>query len=331
MDKYGRRRALDPPNSFPQFATRLDASPVIEASELLLAVSHLNLDSNSFRQLKEQCNQDVSLLKELVLNLVRTQGKMHNPITHSGGMLIGTVTEKGAQYPGVVRVGDTVASLVSLTLTPLLIEEIEIISLHSAQLQIRGQAVLFASAPCCVLPADIEVQVALSVLDVCGAPRRMQVHAGAGDNILILGAGKSGLLCAYAALTKRANTVTLFERSLARIAQLKHLAVPFQLRQVDVSRSAEYLAHENRYDVVFDCTNVPNVEMASIICAKNSGTILFFNTATSFTQAALGAEGIGKFTTLIIGSGYYPDHAEFAFGLIRRYPVLYQLLNEQSN
>ena len=48
-----------------------------------------------------------------------TRGKMQNPVTGSGGMLVGTVEEVGPESPLGLAVGDRVATLVSLTLTPL--------------------------------------------------------------------------------------------------------------------------------------------------------------------------------------------------------------------
>ena len=48
---------------------------------------------------------------------------MQNPETGSGGMLVGTVEEVGPESPLGLQVGDRVATLVSLTLTPLVIED----------------------------------------------------------------------------------------------------------------------------------------------------------------------------------------------------------------
>ena len=55
--------------------------------------------------------------------IVATRGKMQNPETGSGGMLVGTVEEVGPESPLGLSVGDRVATLVSLTLTPLVIED----------------------------------------------------------------------------------------------------------------------------------------------------------------------------------------------------------------
>jgi L-erythro-3,5-diaminohexanoate dehydrogenase (EC 1.4.1.11) len=70
-------------------------------------------------------------------------------------------------------------------------------------------------------------------------------------------------------------------------------------------------------DVVINVVNVPDTEMASVMCCKERGKVYFFSMATSFTKAALGAEGIGKDVDMIIGNGYAKDHAKFALEIVR--------------
>ena len=64
------------------------------------------------------------------------------------------------------------------------------------------------------------------------------------------------------------------------------------------------------FDLSINCVNIPDTEMASILPVKDDGTVYFFSMATSFTKAALGAEGVGKDVNMIIGNGYTKDHAE---------------------
>ena len=54
-----------------------------------------------------------------VRDIVVQRGKMHNPTTNSGGVLLGTVVAVGAQSPLPLRVGDRVVPLASLTCIPL--------------------------------------------------------------------------------------------------------------------------------------------------------------------------------------------------------------------
>lgn len=50
--------------------------------------------------------------------------------------------------------------------------------------------------------------------------------------------------------------------------------------------------------------------------------------ATSFTRAALGAEGVGADIDLRIGNGYTQGHAELALNLLRESPELSRIFTE---
>ena len=102
---------------------RLDARPEIGADEVRIRVERLNLDAASFRQLAEKHGGDGAAVRAEVLEIIGTRGKMHNPVTGSGGMLIGVVDEVGPESPLPVKPGDRVATLVSLTLTPLAVTD----------------------------------------------------------------------------------------------------------------------------------------------------------------------------------------------------------------
>src|SRR6266545_1874151 len=119
----GLHRVLEPAGVLPQAALRLDARPEIADDEVRLRVERLNLDAASFRQLWQRHGGDGAAVRAEVLEIVRARGKMHNPVTGSGGMLIGTVDEVGPASKLGLRPGDRVATLVSLTLTPLAIAD----------------------------------------------------------------------------------------------------------------------------------------------------------------------------------------------------------------
>ena len=154
-DRFGCHRVIQPSNSFPQSAERLDISLPIFSNEILIRVDRLNLDSASFRQLKEQAKGDSRLMAREILQIVRARGKMHNPVTNSGGTLLGTVEEVGRSAAGKgFRKGDRIATLVSLTLTPLHIDQIDEIDLEKEQVRVKGHAILFDSGIAHRLPAD---------------------------------------------------------------------------------------------------------------------------------------------------------------------------------
>src|SRR6266478_10148385 len=117
----GLHRVLDPPGVLPQAAWRLDASPAIAPDEVRIRVDRLNLDAASYRQIREAYSGDPDKIRSAVLEIITTRGKMQNPVTGSGGMLTGTIEEAGPQSPLGLTPGQRVATLVSLTLTPLAI------------------------------------------------------------------------------------------------------------------------------------------------------------------------------------------------------------------
>src|SRR6476659_3834091 len=83
----------------------------------------VDVDAASCHQLSAKHGGDGERIRAEVLEIITTRGKMQNPVTGSGGMLIGTVDEVGPESPLGLKPGDRVATLVSLTLTPLVIED----------------------------------------------------------------------------------------------------------------------------------------------------------------------------------------------------------------
>jgi L-erythro-3,5-diaminohexanoate dehydrogenase len=347
----GLNRVAEPAGVLPQAAWRLDASPEIGADEVLIRVERLNLDAASFRQLATKHGGDGDAVRAEVLDIVATRGKMHNPVTGSGGMLIGTVEGVGPQSPLGLRVGDRVATLVSLTLTPLRITDgLADWDGLSEQVPARGTAVLFARSVVGVLPGDLAPELALAVYDVCGAPaltdrvvrgyrRDDRGPAPAGDadgdgdggrrdvTVAVLGgAGKSGSLALAAARLAGARTagvvVSAAEReSLQRAGVADVIAVADARNPVEVSRAVTG-ALGGPATVTVVCVDVPGCEHGAILSTADGGTVIFFSMATSFPAAALGAEGLAADVTMLIGNGYVPGHAAFAVDLLRRVPAV---------
>jgi len=82
-------------------------------------------------------------------------------------------------------------------------------------------------------------------------------------------------------------------------------------------------------DLVVNCVNVGGTELASILCARDEGTVYFFSMSTSFTAAALGAEGVAKDVTMIVGNGYAKGHAAVALQTLRDHPPLLRYFTQR--
>src|SRR6185369_16506298 len=93
--KLGTDRVVGPLGALPQQADRLDPSGPVRPFEFEVAVERLCLDSTSFRNLRDGAGGDPDLIAQRILEIVESRGKMHNPETESGGVLLGTVTAVG--------------------------------------------------------------------------------------------------------------------------------------------------------------------------------------------------------------------------------------------
>jgi L-erythro-3,5-diaminohexanoate dehydrogenase len=333
--KFGIHRVIDPIGTLPQAATKIDNTPICKANELLIDVDILNIDSASFHQIKQATSHDEEKMKAMILDIVNTQGKMQNPVTKSGGMLIGKVKEIGLDFEHKnLQVGDKIATLVSLSLTPLTIESIESINLNNEQVKIKGQAILFDSGIYAKIPSDLDEKLVLAALDVAGAPAQTKRLAKKGDTVLIIGAaGKSGLLCALQAKKQvgpygKVIGLVNEESQKALLKELgfcDHVILENALDAVSVYDQMSALTHGMLADLTINCVNIENTEMTSILSTKELGTVYFFSMATSFQKAALGAEGVGKDVTMIIGNGYTMNHVKTTLDLLRNHEALHAL------
>ena len=328
---------VSPSGVLPQAADVLDPSPAIAADEVRISVERLNLDAASFRQLITKHAGDGAAVRAEVLEIIRSRGKMQNPVTGSGGMLIGTVDAVGPDSPLGLSTGDRVATLVSLTLTPLAItDDLSTWDGLSEQVPARGHAILFARSIAAVLPDDLDPKLALAVLDVCGAPAltdRVVRREAAKTVAVIGGAGKSGSLALAAARRAGARTVGVVpvesERSRLLAAGLADHVALADARDPLALADAVSTALGGPAAVTVVCVDVPGCEHGAILATAAGGTVIFFSMATSFAAAALGAEGLAADVTMLVGNGYVPGHAGMALDLVRTDPALARLFTDR--
>ena len=340
-DATGLHRVLEPVGVLPQAARRLDTRRDLWADEVRIRVERLNLDAASFRQLSAAHGGDGVAVREAVLDIVATRGKMQNPVTGSGGMLVGAVEAVGPGSPLGLGVGDRVATLVSLTLTPLVIEDgLSRWDGLSEQVPADGYAILFGRSIAARIPDDVPADLSLSVMDVCGAPALTArvvgeyVDRGGRPTVSVIGgAGKSGSLALAAArkagagrtigvVPHRAEADLLEDAGLADVVTVADARDP-------VALSAAVATAGGPADVTVVCVDVPGCEGGAILSTADRGTVIFFSMATSFSAAALGAEGLAADVTMLVGNGYVPGHADYAMSLLRESPGVRRLFERR--
>ncbi len=338
---YGLHRVLTPKGVLPQAAKTLDNNPErLSASELIIHADTLHIDSASFLQIQTETGGTDGAIIDKISTVVSTRGKMHNPVTGSGGMLCGTVISAGDFFTkkGLIP-GTSIATLVSLTLTPLFLREIMGIDQNKHEVFVDGTAVVFPSGSIVPMPHDMPEDLALSLFDVAGVAPQIMRLVNPGDSICIFGCGgKSGLITTAAALEKTGANgfVVGVEQESSLINHAEYRNVFDELILSDVSTPVDTMCHvfekmpasirDKGFDLVVSCVNTQGAEAAAILLTKTRGKVYFFCMGTSFTKAALGAEGISKDIDLLIGNGYCENHADVTLTLVRQTPWLHKEL-----
>ncbi len=142
---------------------------------------------------------------------------------------------------------------------------------------------------------------------------------------VIGGAGKSGSLSLAAARDAGARRTigvvpTDAERQLLEDAGVADEVVVADARDPIALREAVHSSggHAGRgADVTVVCVDVPGCEGGAILATAEGGSVIFFSMATSFSAAALGAEGLAADVRMLVGNGYVPGHAAYAMELLR--------------
>lgn len=330
----GLHRVLDVPVVLPQNANRLDADSPLYHNELLIDVSALQIDAASFNQLL-QTHKESSLLAKAITDIVNERGKMQNPVTGSGGMLLGKVSAWGPAFPDQsLQPGQDLATLVSLTATPLKISKIKEIDVKKERVFVSGQAILFAQSLYALLPNDLSQGAALAAYDICGAPLLVCRHTKAKNTIFVLGLGKAGRSVLAGLHHQFGTEVKILgcDASTEAVEYAKSWSLFHQRDDVfDTINAQDPIAvmkwvqdqtHGAMADLSVNLVNVSNTEMPTVLATKDQGKAIFFSMATDFQKAALGTEAVGLDVQLLMGVGYVNGHAQYMLEVLRGDSVL---------
>lgn len=328
----GADRVIEPPRVLPQPAVRLDPSAPVRAREFEVEVDRLCLDSTSFRDIRDAGGADPKRMAERILEIVAARGKMHNPETDSGGVLLGRVSAIGDRFDAAPAIGTPIVTLASLTLTPLRLERVIHVDPDSAQVEVAGTAYVCQSAPWGVLPDDIPVDTAVDIYDVYGAGSHTRNLAPRTGTVCVLGAGHAGKLAMAAARdAMESGTVVAADVDPGAIdrvvdAGLCDIGVVTDLRDPLGALADLRRAGVRPADLTVVVVNATGCESTAILLTATRGRVLFYSMATNFQAAALTADGQSADIEMLIGNGFAPDAGAYALDLVRRDRALRQAL-----
>ena len=335
---FGSYRSINPKGVLPQLAWKLDTSLPILENEMLIRVKMLNINAASFSQLRMDADYDPAQLIDKVCGIVSMRGKMQNPVTGSGGTLMGVVEEIGLRHPAykTLKPGDAICTLVSLTLTPLVIEQVKSVNMDTGQIEIEGYAILFETGLYAKVSPGMPTNLFLEIVGEAGSAYQANLLCKPGMVVMVVGTmEKVGLLSLFSLKQKLGKTGTLIavvERQ-ESVPVLQELGIIDRVVLAD-TRNPLTAYHEVRkilgdllIDLIVDCSSVSGSEMFSILMAREQGTVYFANPAAHYSEAGLGAEGIGKEVNLLFYRGYIRGHVDFCLRLVEQYPALARCFN----
>ncbi len=339
-DPLGTHRVVQPQGVLPQMAWRLDNDMSRAFSnEIILDVEALSIDAASFRQMDMSAGGDENGIARSITRTIASRGKQHNPVTGTGGVLMGKVRAVGVDVQaGGPKVGERIVSLASLTVTPLRLEKIRRVYRRASQLEIKGQAAICQTYPYAVVPDALQPRLALAIWSVCAAPALVRRLVAPGQNVLLYGAGgKSGVLCAYVARERigREGKLLGVDISEAAAGELRALGL---CDEVIVRDGSDFLAGrelsrriglDKGFDVTLSCVSAGEVEMGAILATRTRGKVCFFSSQTSITRAVFSAQAASQDVELMMGGGYVEGQTKLALDVLYECPAIRNLFTER--
>ncbi|MDD2301275.1 MAG: sigma 54-interacting transcriptional regulator [Eubacteriales bacterium] len=327
---YGSKRVIEPKEVLPISAWKIDNSRKILPDELRLKVKRIHIESAGFRQICVESGNDETRIKERIRDLVIKRGKLHNPITDTGGLVYGTIEEIGGSFhnPQRLRVGQDVICNASLAAIPLYLQEIGKVHFGLSQIEAEGYALINETLPLIRKPEDLLVSLLLYTLDESGT--LYSVHKCARDKQRSLVVGNSLLTNLLFGLAIRkaagpdAEIVCLFDNNTdlgARSSQLRILLEETftSIHYVNIVKPVECLENLDigLFDLSVNCADMAGAETINILSTRNKGIVYFANMINNYNIALYITEVIRRQIDIRCGEGYDPDYAAFDIALLK--------------
>ncbi len=329
--KYGMNRVIEPRNVLPVSAWRLDNSRELHDNELLVNIKSLHIENSNFKQLCAECNEDIEKIKEKIMDIIEKRGKLHNPITDTGGVVFGTIEKIGVSYENEkeLYVGDEVICNISTTVIPIFLSKIIEIDFALGQMQAEGYAVIFSHCPLVKCPQHVPVPLLLSAFNESGSLYAVGRYAGQKESMLVVGNNMiTSLLYGYV-LRKmaRANAKIVCIMDGSEDPMLAGSGLDWLFTQIfdeihylDILKPIECIeriACREMFELSVNCADIPGAETINVLATRPKGTVYFTNLINNYNIALYITENISREVDIKCADGYVEGHEAFNIQIIK--------------
>lgn len=328
---YGLKRVAEPQYVLPTSAWKLDNSRNIYPNELRISVRRIHLEGTSFKQICTESNYNEEKIKQKIIDIIIRRGKLHNPVTDTGGLAFGTVEEIGEEFynPQNLKVGDTIICNASLASVPIQIENILAIDHVFNQIDASGYAILHDHVPIIKIGEDMPVNLLLYTLDESGTLYRLSQLAEGQSKFLIVGnnmitnlifgyvirrqvGAKGEIVCLLDKKTGMQVMGDGIDQLIAHVFNEVHF-----LNILKPIHAVERLNLNQQFDLSVNCAEIPGAETINILATKAGGTVLFANLINNLKISLYITESISKPLNVENAEGYLEDYESFDIALVR--------------
>ncbi|MGN0710335.1 MAG: sigma-54 interaction domain-containing protein [Anaerovoracaceae bacterium] len=331
MDKYGINRVLEPKYVLPTCAWKLDNSREIGPREMRISVRRIHMENTSFKQICLEANNQESLIKEKIMDIVMKRGKMHNPVTDTGGLLYGVIDEIGEEYVNDknLKVGEEILCNTSLAGVPLYINRVVSIDKAYMQIEVEGYAIVFDKIAVVRKTEGLPLNLLLFTFNESGTLYRVSKNAEKNKTFLIVGNNiltnllfgyvirkKAGMNAEIVCLLDKKTDMTITGKSIDKLLS----EVFNELHYVNILRPVECvekLKLEDKFDMTVNCADIQGAETINILATKKDGDVIFANLINNYNIALYITESISKHLNLMCADGYMEEYDEFDLEVIR--------------
>lgn len=328
---YGENRVIEPKRVLPTSAWRVDNRMELGPGEMRVDISTIHIEGTSFRQICLEANDNTEMIKNKIMDIVIRRGKLHNPVTDTGGLAFGHVAEISQTYEnkeGFV-VGQDVLCNASLASMPMHISKIKAIDRAYNQIEVEGYVIISGKLPVVKRPEGLPTNLLLYTFNESGTLYRTSTDCIGKKRFMVVGNNLlMNLLYGHTIrrqVGKDAEIVCVMDKKSniiiegGNVDQLTRQIFD-EIHYVNILRPIEAQRNlgENRtFDMSVNCAEIPGAEPLSVLATKCGGTVVFANLINNYNIALYITEATAKSLDIRCADGYLADYDAFDVEIVR--------------